>query len=179
MSASPASPGSARSSTCRTSPASIDQYLKQVVAENHIDIAPDIVWQAGLVVARKLYAVMKERDLPATFIGGGARGLQHFTEMVGGDVVVTINWVGTADALLEQDPPVVFRLFNPVEQYVVDELIAKLPDFRRAYLEDGLRPEEYEDFGPVVLFRDTFMTSWRRVLELIGEQRRSAAQTHV
>jgi transaldolase len=152
-----------------------DEYLKQVVADEGIDISPDIVWQAGLAVARKLYAIMKDRRLPGTFIGGGARGLQHFTEMVGGDVVVTINWVGTADALLEQDPPVVFRLFNPVEQYVIDELLAKLPDFRRGFLEDGLRLEEYEDFGPVVLFRETFVASWKRVLGLASEQRRAVA----
>lgn len=148
-----------------------DEYLKQVVSENDIDISPDTLWQAGLAVARELYATMKERDLNATFVGGGARGLQHFTEMVGGDVVLTINWTGTADTLLEQDPPVVFRLFNPVEQYVIDELMAKLPDFKRGYLHDGLRPEEYEDFGPVVLFRDSFLTSWKRVLDSIRERR--------
>ena len=49
-----------------------------------------------------------------SFIGGGARGLHHFTELVGGDVNLTINWVGTADALLEQNPPVISRIFNPV-----------------------------------------------------------------
>ena len=148
-----------------------DEYLKRVVAEQHVDISPDVLWQAGLAVARKLYAIMQERALPATFIGGGARGLQHFTEMVGGDVVVTINWVGTADALVDQNPPVVFRLFNPVEQYVIDELLAKLPDFGRCYREDGLRVEEYEEFGPVVLFRDSFVASWKRVLDMARERR--------
>jgi transaldolase len=152
-----------------------DEYLRRAAADDHIDISPDIMWQAGLAIARKLYAILKERGLPGTFIGGGARGLQHFTEMVGGDVVVTINWVGTADALLEQDPPVVFRLFNPVEPYVVEELLAKLPDFRRGFLEDGLSVEEYEEFGPVVLFRESFVTSWRRVLGLAREQRRAVA----
>lgn len=156
-----------------------DQYLKNVVAEEKIDIAPDIVWQAGLAVARKLYAMMKERKVSATFVGGGARGLHHFTEMVGGDVVVTINWAGTADALLEQDRPVVYRLFNPVERYVIDELLEKLPDFKRGYLEDGLQPDEYEDFGPVVLFRNTFVASWQRVLDLIHEQRRVSAGSGV
>jgi transaldolase len=30
----------------------------------------------------------------------------------------------------------------------VDELMAKFPDFRRAYSEDGLSIEEFDDFGP-------------------------------
>ena len=32
----------------------------------------------------------------------------------------------------------VYRLFNPVPQKVLDELMEKLPDFKRGYLEDGL-----------------------------------------
>jgi hypothetical protein len=91
-----------------------DQYLKEHARRNHIDTSPDILWQAGLAVARKAYRVMKERGYSAVFIGGGARGLQCFTEMVGSDSCIAINWQGTADALLEQNPPVVEPFFNPV-----------------------------------------------------------------
>jgi transaldolase len=91
--------------------------------------------------------------------------------MVGGRVCCTINWEGTADKLLEQDPPVIYRLFNPVPQKVIDELMEKLPDFKRGYLEDGLDIEEFEDFGPVHLFRSSFIKSWTRVLGLIKEDR--------
>ena len=148
-----------------------DDHFRNVVERDHIDISPDVLWQAGLAVARKLYALMQERGYPATFIGGGARGLHHFTEMVGGKVCCTINWVGTADELLKQNPPVVYRLFNPVPQKVIDELMEKLTDFRRGYQEDGLAIEEFEDFGPVRLFRSSFTKSWNRVLKLIKERR--------
>lgn len=40
--------------------------------------------------------------------------------------------------------------------YVVDELVQKLEDYRRGYFLDAIQPEEYEDFGPVVLFRNSF-----------------------
>jgi transaldolase len=85
-----------------------DDHLKNVVESQKINISPDILWQAGLAVARKLYITMEERGLPGTFIAGGARGLHHFTEMVGGKVCCTINWEGTADKLIEQNPPVVY-----------------------------------------------------------------------
>jgi len=148
-----------------------DDYLQAVVKKENIDISPDVLWQAGLAVARKLYQIMEDRHYPGIFIAGGARGLHHFTEMVGGKVCCTINWEGTADRLLEQDPPVVYRLFNPVPQKVIDELIEKLPDFKRGYLEDGLEVEEFENFGPVRLFRSSFIKSWERVLDLIGDHR--------
>jgi transaldolase len=148
-----------------------DDHLKKVVESQKIDISPDVLWQAGLAVARKMYMKMEERGMPGTFIAGGARGLHHFTEMVGGKVCGTINWEGTADKLIEQNPPVVYRLFNPVPQKVIDELMEKLPDFKRGYLDDGLEIEEFEGFGPVQLFRSQFTGSWKRVLDLIKERR--------
>ena len=152
-----------------------DDYLRNYVAENDVQISPDVLHQAGLAVARKVYRIMTERAYKCTFIGGGARGLHHFTEMVGGRVVVTINWVGTADKLIAQNPPVVYRLFNPVPDKVIDELMEKLPDFKRGYLEDGLSIEEFEEFGPVQLFKSAFTKSWAMVLDIIKEQRQVMA----
>lgn len=155
-----------------------DDYLKAYVKENDIEISPDVLHQAGLLVARKVYNLMIQREYPCIFIAGGARGLHHFTEMVGGKVCVTINWEGTADRLIEQNPPVVERLFNPVSQRVIDELMEKLPDFKKGYLDDGLEPHEYEEFGPVMLFRSSFTKSWKRILQLMGEYRSVSLAAH-
>lgn len=148
-----------------------DDYLSQYVARERIEISRDVLWQAGLAVARKVYQVMQERGYSAIFIAGGARGLHHFTEMVGASAVVTINWQGTADQLIESDPPVVSRFFNPVPHRVIDELRAKLVDFRRAWDEDGLTLEEYGEFGGVEHFRHMFIKSWKRVLGVMKERR--------
>ena len=154
-----------------------DDYLRNFVEQEHIDISPDVLWQAGIAVFRKLYALKEERGYPGIFVAGGARGLHHFTEMVGGKVCCTINWEGTADQLLKQNPPVVYRLFNPVPQQVIDELMAKLPDFKRGYLEDGLDVDEFEEFGPVGLFRSIFIKSWTRVAERVKELSGALAST--
>lgn len=148
-----------------------DEHLKNVVRRDSIKLSPDVLWQAGCIVARKQYKIFKERGYPGTMLGGGARGLHHFTEMVGADMHITINWIGTVDRLIESDPPVVYRIDTPAPQYVVDELLAKIPDFRRAYLEDGLTIEEFKDFGPVVLFRNSFIKGWNYLLKTIKEHR--------
>jgi transaldolase len=149
-----------------------DEFLETQVREQKIPIEADIVHQAGLAATRKMYQLLHDRRWPAVVIGGGARALRHFTEMVGGDQVVTINWKGTADLLLEQNPDVVHRFLCPVPPGVIDELLAKLPDFRRGWEAGGLRVEEYEDFGPVVLFRSMFLKSWNGALAKIRELRR-------
>ena len=132
-----------------------DEHLKNVVKHNVIDISPDVLWQAGCIVARKQYRIFKERGYPGTMLGGGARGLHHFTEMVGSEMHITINWKGTADKLIELDQPVVCRFLQPTPFFVEDELVEKLEDYRKAYFIHSIEPVEYEDFGPVKLFRSS------------------------
>ena len=148
-----------------------DEYLHGYVKDNKIDISEDVLWQAGMAVAKKTYALIQQNQYKCRFIGGGARGLQHFTEMVGANAIVTINWKGTADKLLELNYPVVERFFMPVPYSVEDELLEKVDDFRRAYMINGLKPEEYEGFGPVVLFRSSFETAWNNALNEVGRRR--------
>ena len=147
----------------------LDQYLTGYAREHAIDINKDVLWQAGIAAAKKTYHLCKKADSEVGFIGGGARGLQHFTEMVGADANIT--WKGTADKLLEADYPVVERFRMETPDYVVDELLEKLPDYSKAYLINGIRPEEYEGFGPVVLFRGTFETNWKAAEDYVDSLR--------
>jgi transaldolase len=148
-----------------------DEYMYRSVKNRHIDVSDDIIWQSGMAVAKKAYELVKQKGYDCHFIGGGARNIHHFTEMVGADCAVTINWAGTADKLLEKNLPVVSRFFNPVSSAVVDELMEKIPEFACAYSMSGITPDEYEDYGPVVLFRSSFEASWKKSLDLVASER--------
>jgi len=152
-----------------------DEWLTKEAAKDGIDISPDVLYQAGMVIARKVYQIRHDRQYPLGFIGGGVRGLQHFTEMVGGDVCITMNWEGQVQTLLDLDLPVVSRLFNPVQDIVLEQLLEKVPAFKQAYLEKGLSPAEYEHFGPVVYFRDMFISSWKSARKAAAERRKELA----
>ncbi len=148
-----------------------DEYLGNYVQENKIDILPDILWHAGIAVAKKVYAVMKERKYPLAFLGGGVRGMHHFTEMVGADASVTMNWAGMGEQMGASDMLVIQRFHTPIPHTVIDELLRKLPDFQKGYFEDGITPDEYEHFGPVALFRSTFEKGWNQALDVIAKRR--------
>ena len=147
-----------------------DEYLGKVAKREGIEIAPDVLAQAGCTVARKEYRLIKERGYQTTMLGGGARGTHHFTEMVGGDVHVTINW-STAQEIIDAGTPVVSRIDVETPRAVIDELREKLVDFRRAYDEDGLSVEEYADYGPVQFFRNAFLKGWYLLLAEIPTRR--------
>jgi transaldolase len=150
-----------------------DEYLGKYVKDNGIGISSDTMWQAGMIIARKVRRIMDERNSGVGFIGGGARGLHHYTEMVGADCCVTINWKGTAEELIKLDLPVVDRFHIRTPDSVLDELLEKVEDFKRGWMVNGLKADEYEEFGPVVLFRESFESAWSGAVELI-EKRRSA-----
>ena len=148
-----------------------DEYLHKYVVDNNISIAPDILWYAGLIIAKKVYAETKAHYPEVGFIGGGVRGLHHFTEMVGADVCITMNWDGQAVELLKNDFPVVPRFFNPVPDRYLEELLVKVDEFRRAWYEKGLSIDEYEHFGPVEYFRHMFIEAWEKTLTMIAVAR--------
>lgn len=147
-----------------------DEYLENIVRHKGIQIAPEVLAQAGCAVARKEYRILKERRYETTMLGGGARGTQHFTELVGGDVHITINW-STAQQLIEDDGPVVSRIDAETPKDVISELTEKLPDFRRAFYENGLSLEEFKDYGPVMLFRGMFLKGYYHLLGEIAMRR--------
>ena len=144
-----------------------DEYLAGVVKDDGIDIAPDVLWHAGCAVARKEYRMLKDRAYHTTMLGGGARGIHHFTEMVGGDVHITINW-STAEELIQADKDVTDRMEWTPSKELIAELLGKLPDVRSAYVENGLAVEEFGAFGPVQLFRNKFLNGYGRLLSEIA-----------
>lgn len=149
-----------------------DEELKNQAKEGRIKVDPDSLWQAGILVAKKGRRLMEDRGYHMGMVSGGARGLHHFTEMVGADAAVTINWDGTADKLLEQDGVVIDRFHAQPSPDVIDELLEQVPDFKRAYERRGLKAEEYEDFAPVVRFRNSFESAWRKALDYIEKRRK-------
>jgi transaldolase len=150
----------------------LDDYFKIAAAGLADPPSDEVLRWAGLAVAKRQYAMLKEQGWPISMIGGGARKLEDFTELVGGDLSVTINWEGTADVLIAKDLPVVSRIGDMVDSVVVDELLEKLPDFGRAWRSDGMTAPEYYDYGGVALFRNAFLRGWRALLDLVAQRRR-------
>ena len=149
-----------------------DEYLAKYVAKKNIDISPDSLRQAGLAVARKIENVLADKGyLDVGYISGGARGLHHFTDWVGSRACVTINWLGTAKDLIDLNPPVIQYFRGPTPDLVLEELIEKVDEFRKAFFTHAIEPHEYEEYGPVELFRSMFVDSWKGALSEIAKRR--------
>ena len=147
-----------------------DQYLGVVAKREGIKIERGVLDQAGCAIARKEYRLLRANGYEGILLGGGARGTHHFTEMVGGDVHVTINW-STAQEIIEADMPIAPRMDVDPDPAAVAELREKFVDFQRAYDDGGLAVEEFADYGPVQFFRNAFLNGWYLLLAEVAARR--------
>lgn len=149
----------------------LDDHFKRVIQQKNITLPPELVKYAGLSIAKREYAFLQERDYPGIMLGGGARKLEDFTELVGGDLSITINWKNTADSLIELDKAAESRIDETLTDEQIEMLKKELPDYARAYEVDGMVEDEYYDYGGVELFRTSFQKGWNQLLALIAKRR--------
>lgn len=148
-----------------------DEHLEETAKNERIGIRPEALKCASFALARRIHEYMRQSNSRAHYLAGGARGLHHFTDMVGVDGGVTINWTGTADRLIDLDGQVKTPFDEPIPQDLIDELSAKMPDFQKAYQPGSLTTAQYELFGPVVRFRNMFEEGWQSAVSYIASRR--------
>ena len=125
----------------------LDDWLKHVVARDKIFIDPSALEWAGVAAMKRAYAIFQERGFRSRVLAAAFRNVLQWSEVVGGDLVVSppFKWQTIINA---SDYEVVLdRINEPVNPYYLEQL-GRIPDFLRAYEEDGMSIEEFEDFGP-------------------------------
>jgi transaldolase len=124
----------------------LDDWLKCVVDHEGIIVTPGILEWAGVAVMKKAYRLYSERGCRLRLLVAAFRNHLHWSEFVGGDVVISPPYAWQ-QRFNRCDVAVADRMGVPVEPGIIQELERKLPDFRRAYQEDGLSPEEFDHYG--------------------------------
>jgi transaldolase len=127
----------------------LDDWLKVVAEKQDITLEPGYLEWAGVAVFKKAYKIYRERGYRVRLLSAAFRNHMQWSEFVGGDVVISppYKWQLRFNA---SDVSVTPRIDKPVDSAIVDELLRKFPEFRRAYAEDGLSVEEFDTFGPTV-----------------------------
>jgi transaldolase len=125
----------------------LDDWLKVVTHKENITIDPGHLEWSGVAVFKRTYSLFRERGYRTRLLSAAFRNHMHWSELVGGDVVISppYSWQVRLNA---SDLPVVPRIDCPVEPRIVDELNKRFIDFRRASSEGGLSVEDFDSFGP-------------------------------
>jgi len=124
---------------------SLDDWLKDVVKRDGIDIDPSYLEWAGVAAFKHAYAIFQERGFRSRLLSAAFRNQLQWSEFVGGDVVISppFGWQQKIQASGADAAP---RMDIPVDPTILDALL-QIPEFRRAYEPDGMTTEEFDEFG--------------------------------
>ena len=137
----------------------LDDWVKVVVERDDIALDPTAANWAGLAVFKRAYGIFQERGYRTRLLAAAYRHRLHWTELVGGDVVLTMPYSWQVRFNGSGIEPVE-RIGIPVEPEIVDDLLRRIPDFERAYEPDGLAIDEFDSFGPTVRTLRTFVAGY-------------------
>jgi transaldolase len=124
----------------------LDDWLKVRHDKENLSVDPGYLEWAGVAVFKEAYRIYRERRYRPRLLAAAFRNHMHWSELIGGDIVISppCAWQRRYN---ESDIEVVPRIDTPVNAKVVDTLLQKFPDFRRAYREDGLSADQFDSFG--------------------------------
>jgi len=127
----------------------LDDWLKVQAERQDIITDPGYLEWAGVAVFKKTYQLFRQRGYRVRLLSAAFRNHLHWSELIGGDVVISPphRWQVRFNG---SNIKVTSRIDDPVDPAVVEELLLKFPDFRRAYEENGMQPAEFDTYGPTV-----------------------------
>jgi transaldolase len=145
----------------------LDDWMRVLVERDDIAVHPDALDWPGIATFKRAYSLFRERGYRTRLLAAAYRHRLHWTELVGGDIVLTIphawqvrfNGSGIAPEA---------RIDEPVDPAMIRELVERIPDFERAYEPDGLGIDEFDCFGPTVRTLRGFIKSYH---DLVGAVR--------
>jgi transaldolase len=146
----------------------LEDWLRVVGERDGIVADPTVLPWSGVAAFKAAYGIFRERGFRARLLGAAIRHHLHWSELIGGDVVITLPsaWQKRFNGSAIEVRP---RIDEPVDPAIVSELVARFPDFVRAYEPDGLAIDEFDTFPPTVRTLRAFVTSYHDLLHVVSD----------
>jgi transaldolase len=147
----------------------LDDWLKVVADKENLITNPGVLDWAGVAVMKKAYGIYRERGYRLRLLSAAFRNHLQWSEFIGGDMVVSppAKW---QKRFINSGITVENRIEKPVDPKIIAELEAKFPDFRKAYYEEGMKPEEFDEFGATIRTLRQFCQATTDLIQVIRDQ---------
>ena len=144
----------------------IDDQLRRVMSEENISIDPDYLDWAGVAIFKKAYKIFNERGYKSKLLSAAFRCHMHWSELVGGKVVISMpyDWWNKFN---ESDIDVKARMDDDVDTKIIEQLLKKFVDFKKAYEEDGMSVDEFLRFGPSIHTLSQFLSGYDGLVSIV------------
>lgn len=147
----------------------VDDHVKRVLEKSKASVDPGAPNWAGIAVFKNAARVFRARAFQSTLLAAAYRHHLHWSELIGPGVAQTIPYAWWRQ-FEESDIVPKLTLALPVDEVIVGALRHKVPDFRRAYDEDGMKPAEFAGYGATVNTLKQFLDGYDKLVQLVRER---------
>jgi transaldolase len=146
----------------------LEDWLRAQAERDGIISDPSAFPWSGVAVFKRTVEEFGRRGLRARPLAAAIRHHLHWSELIGGDVIITMPaaWQRRFNA---SDIEVRPRMEDQVDPAIVDDLRRHFPDFVRAYEPDGLAPDEFDTFAPSARTLRAFIGSYHDLLHQVTD----------
>ncbi|MFW5689801.1 MAG: transaldolase family protein [Spirochaetota bacterium] len=146
----------------------VDDWLKVVAGKNDTIVDPAYLEWAGVAVMKHAYRLYRGRGYRTRLLAAAYRNHLHWSQFIGGDVVLTIPWKWQV-RFNGSDVEVRDTIDDPVPSGCVESLLSHFPEFVKAYEPDGMAPEEFDRYGASARTLRSFIGGYYELLATIRE----------
>lgn len=157
------------SSVCTLMGGRLDEWLKYIVERDQMAVDPEILEWSGVAVIKKANRIYQKRKYRTRLLSAAIRNHYHWSELIGMDGVITIPY-GWARRINNSRISAEERIERPVNPAYIERLHTEFADFRCAYEDDGLAPEEFAAYGPCALIIRQFLSGYSDLVTLLRDQ---------
>jgi len=146
----------------------VEDWLRVQAERDGIVGDPAALPWSGVAVFKQAYGIFRERGYRARLLGAAIRHHLHWSELIGGDVVITLPaaWQRRFNA---SDVDVRPRMDESVAPAIMDDLLRHYPDFVRAYEPDGLAVGDFDAWPPTARTLRAFIASYHDLLHQVTD----------
>jgi transaldolase len=147
----------------------IDDHLRRVMQAQTITVDPGHLNWAGVAIFKRAWRLFQDRGYRSTLLSAAYRYHMHWAELIGENVAQTMpyTWWQRFNA---SDITPQASIETPVDPSIVESLEDHFEDFRRAYQEEGMQPEEFVHFGATANTLEQFLEGYQKLLELVRKR---------
>lgn len=155
-------------SVCTLMGGRLDEWLKHVIDRDMMAVDPEPIEWAGVAVIKRAHRIYQERGYRTRLLSAAIRNHYHWSELIGMDGVITIPAVW-ARRINNSSISVEERIERPVSSQYIEQLREQFVDFRRAYDDDGLAPDQFAGYGPCALIIRQFLAGYGELVTLLRD----------
>ena len=147
----------------------VDDWVKVSAEKSGISIDPGVMEWAGVAVFRNAHKIYTERGYRTRLLSAAFRNHMHWSEILGGDSVISPPYAWQVRINKSGIKPNLNSVNEPIDSRILDPMLNQIPEFRKMYDADGLKVEEFTNFGATLRTLRGFLQSVNDLESLVRD----------